>query len=85
DAQASRAERTPGPGSGAPGPSPARAGALRRLGLFPASSLPGDRLVTVVARAGEATAIETFAGAGIYHQELLRRVGPYVVLRARRP
>lgn len=58
---------------------------LRRLRVFPAASLEAGRSVVVVAEAGTRESIHTFDGAGIYHHEVIRRLGPYVVLRARRP
>jgi hypothetical protein len=64
---------------------PKRPAALRRVPVFPAASFAAGRHVAVVARAGTTGAIQTFGGAGIYHQEVVRRVGPYIVLRAQRP
>jgi len=58
---------------------------LRRLLVFPAGALEAGRSVAVLAEAGRSGGIETFDGAGIYEQELVRQIGPYVVLRARRP
>ena len=66
----------------APGPA---SDSLRRLRVFPAANFQTGRSFAVVAPAGQSSAIETFGGAGIYEQELVRQIGPYVVLRARRP
>ena len=63
----------------------ADAAAVRRLRVFPAAALEAGQGVAIVARAGATGAIETFGGAAIYHQVLVRRIGPYVVLRAQRP
>jgi hypothetical protein len=62
-----------------------REAALRRLRPFPAAAFESGQSVIVVAEAGASGAVHTFDGAGIFHQEVLRQVGPYVVLRARRP
>ncbi len=59
--------------------------ARRRLMVFPAASFESGRSVAVLAEAGREAGVHTFDGAGIYHQEVVREVGPYVVLRARRP
>lgn len=59
--------------------------AVRRLRVFPAAAFEPGQEVAIVTRAGTSGAIETFDGAGIYHQEVVERIGPYVVLRARRP
>lgn len=58
---------------------------LRRLLVFPAANFEPGRSFAVLAEAGKTGAIETFEGAGIYEQEVIRQIGPYVVLRARRP
>lgn len=58
---------------------------LRRLRVFPAATFEAGRSVAVVAQAGQTRAIETFDGAGIYSQEVIQQIGPYVVLRASRP
>ncbi len=71
----------PGPGS-TPDEGPL---ALRRLPVFPAASFAAGRHVAVVALANTTGSIQTFGGSGIYLQEVVRRVGPYVVLRAQRP
>jgi len=59
--------------------------ALRRLRVFPAAAFESGGRVAVVARAGRGEGIHTFEGAGIFQEEVVREVGPYVVLRARRP
>lgn len=59
--------------------------APRRLLVFPAAAFESGRSVAVLAEAGRGTGIHTFDGAGIYHEQVVREVGPYVVLRASRP
>ena len=61
------------------------AGGLRQLLVFPAGNFEAGGSFAVVAEAGEAGSIETFGGVGIYEQELVVQIGPYVVLRATRP
>ncbi len=60
-------------------------GGARRLHVFPAAAFESGRSVAVIAPAGREDGIHTFDGAGIFHEEVVREVGPYVVLRARRP
>ncbi len=59
--------------------------ARRRLRVFPAAAFEPGRSVAVLAEAGRVDGITTFDGAGIYHETVVREVGPYVVLRAKRP
>jgi hypothetical protein len=59
--------------------------APRRLLVFPAAAFESGRSVAVLAAAGRGDGIHTFDGAGIYHEKVVREVGPYVVLRASRP
>ncbi len=59
--------------------------AVRRLLPFPAATFETGQRVAVVADAGTRGTVHTFGGVAIFHQEVVRQLGPFVVLRARRP
>jgi len=83
--QASLADLQPGRWTWAERASEADATARRRLLVFPAGSFESGGTVAVVAPQGRTGGVQTFDGAGIFQEEVVREVGPYVVLRARRP
>ena len=85
DEQASLADLKPAHWTWSRGPRADAEEAVRRPLPFPAAAFEPGQSFAVLADARTARGVATFGGAGIFHQDLVRQIGPYVILRARKP